>query len=267
MSEKRLMPKMFDYQKEIVENISTTTIIGNMPRDGGKDYILACKVLYERPKTCLYMANNSCKFKTLQEKFKEIFNWENQLKDYISYYSDDRNKIKIAFNNGDICEIYNYNNIKLDDNILNNETDMALYSDCLPQFNIKSKKHIAMVSISYDGLVGLYPYKLIKVYNIGLKELIKNNLTNKTWLDEHKKDSTNNNFRQEFDLFEEYEEIFNIQNDSKEKRNLNKDNFYDIQIEELMEEYADIPKNKNTTLTRENILKQIQMLQDMSMLR
>lgn len=41
------------------------------------------------------------------------------------------------------------------------------------------------------------------------------------------------------------------------------DNFYNKQIEELMIEYAEIDKNKNTTMTRENILKQIKILQDM----
>jgi hypothetical protein len=41
------------------------------------------------------------------------------------------------------------------------------------------------------------------------------------------------------------------------------ENFYEKQIEELMIEYSNIPKNERTTLTRENILKQIKVLQDM----
>jgi len=44
---------------------------------------------------------------------------------------------------------------------------------------------------------------------------------------------------------------------------ITRSNFCDIQIEELMIEYAETPKNKNTTLSRENILKQINVLQNM----
>lgn len=267
MREERIMPKMLDYQKEIVENISTTTIIGNIPRGGGKDYILACKVLYERPKTCLYMNWTSNQFSALREKFKEIHSTSPEMEDIISYLSEDRNKIKIVFNNGDISEIYNYNSLKQEDKLLNTYVDMILYSNCLPQFDIKSKKHIAMISMSYSWLMNMYPCRAIKIYNISLKELVQNNLMTKDCLDEIKKDTSKLNFRQEFDLFEEYEEIFDIENDSKEKRNINKDNFYDIQIEELMEEYTDIPKNRNTTLTRENILKQIQMLKELSRIK
>lgn len=264
MSEKRIMPNMFNYQKEIVENTTATTIIGNMPRGGGKDYILACKVLYERPKTCLYMNWTSNQFGVLREKFKEIHATSLEMKDIISYLCDDRNKIKIIFNNGDISEIYNYNSLKQGDKLLNTYVDMVLYSNCLPQFDIKSKKHIAMISMSYSWLSSMYPCRAIKIYNISLKELIQNNLMTKSWLDEIRKDTSKLNFRQEFDIFEEYEEIFNTEND-KEINNLkfDKENFYDIQIEELMQEYAETPKNKTTTLTRENILKQISILQNM----
>jgi hypothetical protein len=55
----------------------------------------------------------------------------------------------------------------------------------------------------------------------------------------------------------EYIDSRQIKNDFTTKE------FYDIQIKELMEEYAETPKNKNTTLSRENILKQIKVLQDM----
>jgi hypothetical protein len=40
--------------------------------------------------------------------------------------------------------------------------------------------------------------------------------------------------------------------------------FYNTQIKELMIEYSEIHKDKTTTLTRENILKQIKVLQDMA---
>lgn len=262
MSEKRLMPNMYDYQKEIVENTSATTIIGNMPRGGGKDYILACKVLYERPRVCLYMSWTRSQFRPLGEKLKEIFKLEKRFKNEIKLFHESEDKIKIVFNNGDITEIYSYNSLKQNDKSLNTYVDMVLYSSCLPQFDIKSKKHIAMVSISYSWLKNMYPCREIEIYNIGLRELIQNNLTTKDWLDEVKKDTSELNFRQEFDLFEEYEEIFGVQDDNKKKSKIDKDSFYDIQIEELMEEYAETPKNRNTTLTRENILKQIQMLQD-----
>jgi hypothetical protein len=256
------MPKMLDYQKEIVENVSTTTIIGNMPRGGGKDYILACKVLYERPRVCLYMSWTRSQFRPLGENLKGILKSEKIFNNEIKYFHEDKDYIKLIFNNGEITEVYNYNSLKQEDKLLNTYVDMVLYSNCLPQFDIKSKKHIAMVSISYSWLRNMFPCKDIKVYNIGLKELIQNNLTTKEWLDEIKKDDNKLNFRQEFDLFEEYEEIFSVQDDNNKKNKINKENFYNIQIEELMQEYADTPKNRNTTLTRENILKQIQMLQD-----
>lgn len=41
------------------------------------------------------------------------------------------------------------------------------------------------------------------------------------------------------------------------------ENFYSNQIEELMIEYSNIPKNEKTTITREKILQQIKILQDM----
>lgn len=261
MSEERVMPKMFDYQKEIVENTTATTIIGNMPRGGGKDYILACKVLYERPKTCLYMNWSSAQFRTLMEKFNEIIKISKEVKNEISYFSENTNKIKIIFNNGDISEIYNYNSLKQGDKLLNTYVDMVLYSNCLPQFDIKSKKHIAMVSMSYSWLTNMYPCRAIKTYNISLRELVQNNLITKDWLDEIKKEASKTSFRQEFDLFEEYEEIFNTK--KIDNLNFSYEDFYDIQIKELMQEYTEIPKNERTTLTRENILRQIKTLQDM----
>lgn len=41
------------------------------------------------------------------------------------------------------------------------------------------------------------------------------------------------------------------------------ENFYDNQIEELMIEYSDVSKTEKTTLTREKILQQIHILQEM----
>lgn len=207
MKKEILMPKMFNYQKEIVENTLATTIIGNIPRGGGKDYILACKVLYERPKVSFYISMNNNQFRVLQEKFREIFNFEKRFKNEIELFHEDRNYIKLAFSNGEITEIYNYNTLEYGDKLLSTYVDMMLYSDCLPQFDIKSKKHISMVSIPYTRISNLYPCRPLKVYNINLKELIENHLTNKEWLDKHKKDDSKN-FRQEFDLFGEYEEIF-----------------------------------------------------------
>jgi hypothetical protein len=49
-----------------------------------------------------------------------------------------------------------------------------------------------------------------------------------------------------------------------DSRNSSKvENFYDNQIEELMIEYSNITKNEKTTLTREKILQQIHILQEM----
>lgn len=262
MREERIMPRMLDYQKEIVENVTSPTIIGNMSRGGGKYYILACKVLYERPKVCLYMNWTSNQFRALIEKFKEIYNTSSEIKDTISYLSDDRNKIKIIFTNGDISEIYNYNSLKQEDKLFNTYVDMVLYSNCLPQFDIKSKKHIAMISMSYSWLMNMYPCRAIKIYNISLKELIRNNLMTKDSLDEIKKDISKLNFRQEFDLFGEYDEIFSDKETDVNNIKFDTGNFYDNQIEELMIEYSEIPKNRNTTLTRENILQQIHLLQE-----
>lgn len=263
MSEERIMPRMLDYQKEIVENVTSPTIIGNMSRGVGKDYILACKVLYERPKVCLYMNWTSNQFGVLRKKFKEIHNTSTEMKDTISYLSDDRNKIKIIFNNGDISEIYNYNSLKQGDKLLNIYVDMVLYSNCLPQFDIKSKKHIAMISMSYSWLINMYPCRAIKIYNISLKELMQNNLITKESLDGIKKDVSQLNFRQEFDLFGEYDEIFSDNKIDLKNTKFDTNSFYDKQIEELMIEYSETPKNRNTTLTRENILKQIKELQEM----
>ena len=55
----------------------------------------------------------------------------------------------------------------------------------------------------------------------------------------------------------------NIEYIDSRTNKITRSNFCDIQIEELMIEYAETPKNKNTTLSRENILKQINVLQNM----
>ena len=81
-------------------------------------------------------------------------------------------------------------------------------------------------------------------------------------LDEIKKDISKLNFRQEFDLFGEYDEIFSDKETDVNNIKFDTGNFYDTQIEELMIEYSEIPKNRNTTLTRENILQQIHLLQE-----
>lgn len=263
MSEERIMPKMLDYQKEIVKNTIATTIIGNMSRGGGKDYILACKILYERPKVCMYMNRSVAQFRTLQEKFEEIFNTYKDIYNDIVYKNMSKDKIKIKFKNEDVIEIYNYNALKRGDKLLESNLDMMLYSDCLPQFNIKARKHIAMVSISYTWLRNLYPCKSVEVYNIKLKQLIENHLMTKEWLDTIKQEDSKLAFRQEFDLFEEYNEVFTEGKIDAKNKNFDISNFYDKQIEELMIEYSETPKNKNTTLTRENILKQITILQNM----
>lgn len=44
---------------------------------------------------------------------------------------------------------------------------------------------------------------------------------------------------------------------------VNPTNFYDTQIQELMIEYQNTPKRENTTMTRDKILQQIRMLQNM----
>lgn len=49
--------------------------------------------------------------------------------------------------------------------------------------------------------------------------------------------------------------------DSRNSRKV--ENFYDNQIEELMVEYSNVPKNEKTTITREKILQQIHILQEM----
>jgi hypothetical protein len=264
VSEERIMPRMLDYQKEIVENTSSPTIIGNMSRGGGKDYILACKVLYERPKVSYYISWYGKQFTTLQEKFKEIFNMSKEIENKIKYFNTDKDKIKIEFNNGDISEIYNYNTLLKQGNILLNSTvDMVLYSNCLPQFDIKSKKHIAMLSISYSWLKNVYPCRDIEIYNISLQKLIENNLMTKEWLEKYKKNDSKVGFRQEFDLFGEYDEIFSNKETDVNNIKFDTGNFYDNQIEELMIEYSETPKNRNTTLTRENILQQIHILQEM----
>ncbi|MDP4146638.1 MAG: hypothetical protein Q8936_19540, partial [Bacillota bacterium] len=226
---------------------------------------LACKVLYERPKIGFYMSMNNSQFRVLQEKLREIFNFEKRFKDEISFVHEDRKYIKLVFSNGEISEIYNYNTLKNGDELHSKEIDMVLYSDCLPQFDIRAKKHISMVSIPYTWLAKLYPCRPVKVYNVNLKQLIENHMTSEEWLSQHKKDD-DKNFRKEFDLFDEYDELIIDNKICEDNKELDFSNFYDMQIQELMEEYTETPKNRNTTLTRENILKQIKILQDMKMI-
>ena len=247
------MPKMFEYQKKIVENDKAKVIVGNFSRCAGKSYTMACKVLYDRPSLVFFVANSDNQFKSLQDKFNEIMAFDEYVKSDISCIVYLKEKIKITFTNGEITNIYNYRQFKTDNYMKRKTPDLVLYSDCLPTDNILGEQIISMVSMPINDLSRFFACQEVLVVNAGLKELYDNRLMNKECIDDSK--AINEiKFKEDIDLFNEYESIFG------EEIKLNKVEWIDKQIDELMNEFSGTVKNERTTMTREKILGLIENL-------
>lgn len=243
MSE-RVMPKMFKFQEDIVRNTWSKTIIGNFSRGLGKNYTIACKILYERPKKVMFVDGSTRQFLLLSEKFDEILRENGHINNLIKSIIRRDDMIKINFINGDDVHIYNYLKISQVDTY-----DMVIYNDILPNEHIESNRYLCMVSMNYKDLRNSFDCYRVALYEAGIKVGLENNLIDENFIKEVKEDD--NYFKNELDILNEYDSLFKY------------DNFYDEQIKELMIEYASTPKKENTTMTRDKILQQIKMLKDM----
>lgn len=257
MSERKNMPKMFDYQRRIVENEVAKIIIGNFSRNTGKTYTMACKILYDRPNLVFFVVNSDIGFISLQDKFKEIFTLNKEVYSEIENIIMDKNKIKIIFTNGEIVNIYNYRQFKTDDCIKRKIPDLLLYSDCLPINNIKAKQIISMVTMPIEDITQYFTCQSILVINVGLKDIVENKLIIKGIIDKQRTYNVEM-FKQEIDIFNEYEEIFkNEEDDNKYIDWLNKE------IDKLQIEFSNIQHKENTTMTREKLLNMIDKMWNM----
>lgn len=249
------IPKMFEYQRKIVENTSAKMIVGNFSRNAGKTYTMACKVLYDRPSLVFFVANNDSQFKSLQDKFKEVFSMDRDVNSDILHLKESKVKMEITFKSGEKTIIYNYRQFKTDDYMHRKTPNLLLYSDCLPVDNILGEQIISMVSMPVRDLKRFFGLTGVLVVNAGLKELYENKLMNKERIDELK-EGKDRFFISDIDLFNEYEIIFEKEIEVK----INKIEWIDKQIEDLMNEFSGIVKNERTTMTREKILGLIENL-------
>lgn len=255
MSVSKNMPTMFEYHRKIVENTSAKMIVGNFSRGAGKSYVMACKVLYDRPSLVFFVANNDSQFKSLQDKFKEVFSMDRDVNSDILYFGESKAKIEITFKSGEKTIIYNYRQFKTDDYIQRKIPNLLLYSDCLPVDNILGEQIISMVSIPVRDLKRFFGLTGVLVVNAGLKELYENKFMDKECIDELR-EGRDRFFGEDIDLFNEYEMIFGKEIETK----LNKIEWIDKQIEDLMNEFGGIVKNEKTTMTREKVLGLIENL-------
>ena len=249
------MPKMFEYQRKIVENTNAKMIVGNFSRNAGKSYTMACKILHNRPSLVFFVANSDSQFKSLQEKFREIFSMDREVNSELQCISHSNEKTTITFINGEIVNIYNYRKFKTDDYMHRKTPNLLLYSDCLPMDNILGEQIISMVSMPVRDLKRFFGLTGVLVVNAGLKELYENKLMNKECIDELR-EGKDRFFGEDIDLFNEYEMIFGKEIETK----LNKIEWIDKQIEDLMNEFGGIAKNERTTMTREKVLGLIENL-------
>ena len=246
------MPKMFEYQKKIVENDKAKVIVGNFSRCAGKSYTMACKILYDRPNLVLFVANSDSQFNSLQDKFKEIFTLNKEVNSDLQVISYSKERIIITFTSGEITNIYNYRQFKKDGHTIKQTPDLVLYSDYLPVDNISGKQIISIVSMPINNLKKFLGLTGVLVVNAGLKELYDNRLMNKECIDELK-EGKDRFFIEDIDLFSEYESIFGEEIISKAE-------WIDNEIEKLMTEFSNVDADKNTTMTREKILGMIENL-------
>ena len=112
-----------------------------------------------------------------------------------------------------------------------------------------------MVTMPINDLKRFFGLTGVLVVNAGLKELYENKLMNKECIDELR-EGKDRFFCEDIDLFNEYEIIFGKEIEAK----INKIEWIDKQIEDLMNEFSGVPKYKDTTMTREKILGLIESL-------
>lgn len=139
----------------------------NTSRGGSKTFLLANKVLYEKPKTVLYISDYAKQLNVLKENFEEIFHSDETIWRTIKDYNFSPDNLFIKFTNGETVTVYNKNFVT-DEDV---EIDMVLFDNGLPQLDIKAKKYMSVFTINYP-IMNLFNNRGdISYYAVGLVHL------------------------------------------------------------------------------------------------
>lgn len=191
-----------EWQTDIVRDDSKI-IMANISRGGGKTFLLANKVLQDKPKTALYINSNKDGLYFFRQTFIEIFRLDETIEESTKTYCFNFDKLTIEFKTGETITIYDNNTIPQDANV-----DMVLFDDGLPQLDIKAKKYISAFTIKHPIMNLFNCRKDIGYYAVGIKKLIESDYLTKEQILDTKKDVGDLDFDKYFDLCNEYKDIF-----------------------------------------------------------
>lgn len=247
----KLLSILKDYQREFVTSESKVTI-GNFSRRGGKSTVEIFKVLYDRPRYSYFVTTFNFRA-SLSYIFKEAMN----LLDYngircIERFTINEDYALIEYTDGTFSKIFNYHkkdSFNFHGYRLPEVMDMVIYDECLPLSDIKCKQAISTVTLR--GISGRYYHNSsdVKVITCGLSTLVKNEMFEKEGIDRIRLACGDKLFRNEIDIEEEYEMIFGEIEIEKTV-----DKTIDEQIKETLKELETIPKNRNTTDYRRQLI-------------
>jgi len=192
-----------EWQKDIIEDESKI-IMANISRGGSKTFLLANKVLQDKPKTVQYINSNIGQLKILKDRFEEMFALDEIIRESIRYYNFSRKKLFIEFNTGEKITIYDKDERFDEDEII----DMVLFDDGLPQLDIKAKKYVSVFTIKYPIMNFFNWRKDISYYVIGIKKLEEWGLLTKEQIKKTKERLGDADFDKYFDICNEYKEMF-----------------------------------------------------------
>lgn len=158
--------RLLEWQADIVKDDSKIIMV-NASRGGSKTFLLANKVLYEKPKTVLYISDYAKQLNVLKESFEEIFHSSENVCRTIKNYNFSPDKLIIEFVTGEKVTIYNKNFVTNEDV----EIDMVLFDNGLPQLDIKAKKYMSVFTINYPIMSLFNNRGDISYHAVGLRHL------------------------------------------------------------------------------------------------
>lgn len=191
-----------EWQNDIVRDDSKI-IMANISRGGSKTFLLANKVIYEKPKTVLYINCNPHGLRYLREHFIEISKLDDYINDSVISYHASSGSIVIIFTDGERITIYDRKSIP--EGI---EIDMVLFDDGLPELDIKAKKYVSMFTIKYPIMNFFNCRKDISYYVIGIKKLEESGYLTKKQIQDTRTHLGEVDFDKYFDLCNEYKDMF-----------------------------------------------------------
>ena len=208
--------RLFEWQADIVRDDSKI-IMANISRQGSKTFLLANKVMYEKPKTVLYINSNMGQLRILKDHFEEIFALDDTIRESIRYYNFSRKKLFIEFDTGETITICDKDERFDEDEII----DLVLFDDGLPQLDIKAKKYVSVFTIKHPIMNLFNCRKDISYHVIGIKKLIESGYLTREQIVDTKKHIGDLMFDKEFDLCNEYKEMFDEKPIRGQRRNAN----------------------------------------------